>query len=79
MELQKKSLNEMAAIIHANAVAKGFYDKPTNTAEKLMLIVSELGEACEADRNKWNAQSLSRLDKKNLAGQDDDMFVNLFS
>ena len=35
---------------HKNAVDKGFYGKQT-VAGNLMLIVTELGEACEAHRN----------------------------
>lgn len=42
-------LKELAKDIHENAIAKGFWENP-NTAEKLMLIVSELSEAMEADR-----------------------------
>lgn len=44
------NLNELAQQIHANAVAKGFWDEPRNTGEIFMLIVSELAEALEADR-----------------------------
>ena len=43
--------NELAQEIHANALDKGFWQKNKNIPEKLMLIVSELGEACEALRN----------------------------
>ncbi len=35
---------------HANARNKGFWDVKFNLGEKLMLIVSEIGEALEADR-----------------------------
>jgi len=45
-------LNELATTIHENAKAHGFYDdEKVNIPEKLMLIVSELGEAMEAYRN----------------------------
>lgn len=43
-------LKETARQIHENAKAKGFWDKEPNTGEKLMLIVSEVAEAMEADR-----------------------------
>jgi len=44
-------LNELRDKIHENAKAHGFYDDETvNIPEKLMLIVSELGEAMEAYR-----------------------------
>lgn len=36
--------------IHKNIKEKGFWENP-NVGEKLMLVVSELGEALEADRN----------------------------
>ncbi len=35
---------------YQTAVDKGFYNKATSVPEKLMLIVTELGEACEAHR-----------------------------
>lgn len=44
------NLNDLAQQIHANAKAKGFYDEPRNTGELFMLMVSELGEALDADR-----------------------------
>lgn len=40
----------LAKDIHENALRKGFWENP-NVAEKLMLIVSELSEALEADRH----------------------------
>ena len=43
-------LNTFAKDIYQNNVKKGFWESP-NIAEKLMLIVSELSEALEADRN----------------------------
>lgn len=43
-------LNELAHQIHRNAVEKGFYDNPLPVPTLLMLVVSELGEAVEADR-----------------------------
>jgi len=44
-------LNELRDICHKIAVEKGFWESSKSTPIKLMLIVSELGEACEADRN----------------------------
>jgi NTP pyrophosphatase (non-canonical NTP hydrolase) len=47
-----KMLNELRDTIHENAKAHGFYDdEKVNIPEKLMLIVSELGEAMEAYRS----------------------------
>ncbi len=37
---------------HSTAREKGFWDSPRNIGELLMLIVSELGEALEANRKK---------------------------
>ena len=45
-----KSLNQLRDEIHANAKEKGFYDKKREVGTMLMLIVSELAEALEADR-----------------------------
>jgi NTP pyrophosphatase (non-canonical NTP hydrolase) len=45
-------LNELAQQIHQAARDKGFWDKDRNIGELLMLIVSELSEALEADRSK---------------------------
>jgi len=48
-----KSLNEWRDAIWENAEKKGFHER-NNFGEKLMLVVSELGEALEADRDdKW--------------------------
>ena len=44
-------MNELAKQIHEYAKAKGFWDNPRDTGTLLMLIVSELAEAMEADRN----------------------------
>lgn len=43
-------INELSKQIHENAKSKGFYDGEKNIAEMLMLIVTEVAEACEADR-----------------------------
>jgi NTP pyrophosphatase (non-canonical NTP hydrolase) len=46
------ALNELAAICHAEARQRGFWDKERNFGETLMLIVTELAEACEAARHR---------------------------
>lgn len=47
-------LNELAKKIHANAVEKGFWDNRLSFAELIMLVVTELAEAVEADRkDNW--------------------------
>ena len=44
-------IKDLVLEAHENAVGKGFYDSQRNIPELLMLIVSEIGEACEALRN----------------------------
>lgn len=44
------NIQEISKQINYNAHAKGFWDKGVDVPEKLMLIVSEVSEAMEADR-----------------------------
>ena len=47
-------LNRYAKDCHDRAVAKGFWDVPHSVGHYLMLVISELSEAVEADRiGKW--------------------------
>ena len=46
-----KTLNQLRDEIHEYAINKGFWDKERETGTLLMLCVSELAEAMEADRN----------------------------
>ena len=46
-----KTLNKLRDEIHENAKNKGFWDNQRETGTLLMLCVSELAEAMEADRN----------------------------
>lgn len=63
------TLNRYAKDCHRRAVAKGFWDEPHSVGHYLMLVVSELSEAVEADRlgkiikltPEWVAE-LNRLD-----------------
>lgn len=49
--MQNLGLNKLAQDAFKNSTEKGFYENATfNISEKLMLIVSELSEAQEADR-----------------------------
>lgn len=78
-ELKKESLNALSNKIHKWAIEKGFYEKEINVPEKLMLIVSELGEALEAHRINKRAH-LSVYDKRNIEDNDinyDSVFCNL--
>ena len=47
---EMKTLNQLRDEIHENAKNKGFWDSPRETGTLLMLCVSELAEAMEADR-----------------------------
>jgi NTP pyrophosphatase (non-canonical NTP hydrolase) len=43
-------IEQLQKDIHDNAIKKGFWEDPVNLAEKLMLIVTEIAEMCEAHR-----------------------------
>jgi hypothetical protein len=57
------TLNKLAAEIHKNAVDHGFYADPPDISRSLMLIVSELVEVMEADRNHHLGASTDLLDE----------------
>lgn len=44
-------INDLCKLAHDAAVSKGFYERERNLPELLMLVVSELAEAMEAERN----------------------------
>lgn len=48
--MNKIELNNLSKVIHQDNVERGFYDDPRQIGTLLMLIVSELSEALEADR-----------------------------
>lgn len=71
--------------IHRNNVEKGFYDEDkVNAGEKLMLIVSELGEALEAHRtDKFFGKDMSKTNRKDIMNAilysvNDDEFKAMF-
>lgn len=68
--------------IHENAVKKGFWNKPVNIPEKLMLTVSEVSEALEALRDEnfcKNADVESLYEMALPEGmQDKKLFKDLF-
>lgn len=49
-------LNQLRDAIHANAVAKGFYEEIHPDEHYLALIIEEIGEAITADRNGERAE-----------------------
>lgn len=59
-------ISELSRQIHKNAKEKGFWDNPRETGTLLMLCVSELSEALEADRKdkhvNWIRDHRSELD-----------------
>lgn len=48
--MHQKTINELIAKAYQIAQEKGFYNRPYNLAEQVMLTVGELSEAIEADR-----------------------------
>jgi len=62
-----KTLNQLRDEIHEYAINKGFWDNQRETGTLLMLCVSELAEAMEADRNVLYADlELIEKDKENF-------------
>lgn len=51
-----KTLNQLRDEIHSNAIEKGFHNGGVDIPRTLMLIVSELAEAMEADRKHRSAK-----------------------
>lgn len=71
------TLNRYAKDCHQRAVAKGFWDETHSVGHSLMLVVSELSEAVEADRlGKW--AKLSPEAVKNLRVVSDAEFTQAF-
>ena len=59
-----QNLNELAKEIHAGNVARGFYEVQPTLKTQLMLVITELSEAVEADRKGKYAN----VDKYNEIG-----------
>ena len=54
--------DELAEVIHKNAVDKGFWDRtvdPIFVAKQMMMIVSEVSEAMEAVRKEMDPEQIS--------------------
>lgn len=75
------NINEIAQQVHENAKSKGFFKegKNKNIGEMLMLMVTEVSEAMEADRNykyaDWRYDDPPIIYADRL---DDDKFKELF-
>ena len=85
----EKDLNELSKQIHKDNVERGFYDDPRQTGTLLMLIVSELAEALEADRkgqhvdinkitNWCEPQNFKEKIKDSFEDEIADTFIRLF-
>lgn len=71
------TLNRYAKDCHQRAVAKGFWDEAHSVGHYLMLVISELSEAVEADRlGKW--AKLTPEAVKNLRVVSDATFTQAF-
>ena len=62
-----KTLNKLRDEIHGHAISKGFWDNQRETGTLLMLCVSELAEAMEADRkDRYADLELIEKDKEDF-------------
>ncbi len=59
-----KTLNQLRDEIHEYAINKGFWDKERETGTLLMLCVSELAEAMEADRHEKYCDLMRYYEKR---------------
>jgi len=81
---EQKTVTQLCNEAYQTAKEKGFHDKQFNTGEKLMLIVSELGEALEADRKNKNVidssefHRIETLGLRNIDTHPDDSFNREF-
>lgn len=83
-------LKTIAQHVHKDNVERGFYDQPRELGTLLMLIVSELSEALEADRknfhvdvgnipvNIFNPDSFKAKIKDSFEDEIADAFIRLF-
>lgn len=71
-----KKLNELAKEIHAGNVKRGFFETEKNVGEMLMLTVSELSEALEADRKSKYTGEVTPLSVVEL--EEDHIFKDAF-
>lgn len=62
----KRALNAMSTYAHSEAIIAGWYtDRPYNIGEQLMLIVTEIAEAMQAERTDAMSEHLSGVLKRN--------------
>lgn len=70
------NLNGLAKLLHSKSKAKGFWDEPRETGTLLMLIVSELSEALEADRKDKRADLLAFTFREEDRANPEDFIVD---
>jgi len=63
------TIQELTELAHKNSISKGFWDQEFNMGQSLMLIVSEVSEALEADRKDQFANM--KLFNKMMEGWDE--------
>lgn len=74
------NLNELRDKIHANAIEKGFWDNPLSDSHCLMLVITELSEAVEADRKgNYCYSKMSSTDKYTAFPTEESRFKKEFS
>jgi NTP pyrophosphatase (non-canonical NTP hydrolase) len=73
-----KQLTDLSKEIHLANVDKGFYDNPVEFGTQLMLVVSELGEAIEADRKPTKDVVGSECIALKHEGMADESFKEVF-
>lgn len=71
--MEKLTLNELGKRAFENAKAKGFHENPLNIPTRLMLIVSEISEAMEADRKNKHADLVTYGEKRDRVGEAENM------
>jgi len=68
-------LNNLAKEIHAGNVARGFYEEQPTLKTQLMLVITELSEAVEADRKGKYADVKKYNDRYGLGVNFNDSFI----
>lgn len=71
------TIEELQTKIHQNAVEKGFWEEPVNLGEKMMLVVTEIAEMCEAHRKGVRMDSDKSINDT-LRWESDDDFKTHF-
>lgn len=75
--VKKMNLTELSKEIHENAKDKGFYNGKRNFGELLMLCVTELADAMQADR-KGRDYPNQNLDAYEFDDIDENIFMHVY-